>query len=239
VKKLAFGLLLWSFLVAFVPARAQPTYGDPAAPVAGKVLGMVVHTQDAEELRYVILKRLTDRYADEKGIVVTRAEKDAYVKQVQDTLERDRVRHAERRDELTRLLANASLSRPDRKALESQLASENDFLAALAEPTGDPAEIASARDEVAAAFIRQWKINRALYQQYGGRIIFQQGGPEPLDAYRKFLEQQRAQGDFVIVNKELERAFWRYYLNEPMHTFYPAGSKDEAQAFETPPWSAN
>ena len=90
MKKLAFGLLLCSFLVAFVPARAQPTYGDPAAPVAGKVLGTVVHTQDAEELRYVILKRLTDRYADEKGIVVTQAEKDAYVKQVQDTLARDR-----------------------------------------------------------------------------------------------------------------------------------------------------
>ena len=92
---------------------------------------------------------------------------------------------------------------------------------------------------MAAAFIRQWKINRALYQQYGGRIIFQQGGPEPLDAYRKFLEEQRAHGDFVIVNKELERAFWRYYLNDAMHTFYPAGSKDEAQAFETPPWSSN
>jgi hypothetical protein len=43
----------------------------------------------------------------------------------------------------------------------------------------------------------------------------------------------------VIVNKQLERAFWRYYLNDAMHSFYPAGSKEEAQAFETPPWPSN
>lgn len=239
MKKLALGLLLCSFLVAFVPVRAQPTYGDPATPVAGKVLGTVIHTQDAEELRYVILKRLTDRYADAKGIAVTQAEKDAFVKRVQASMQQDRERHAASRDELTRRLAAQGLSEAERKSYAAELDLENEFLANLAEPTGDPAEIASARDEVAAAFIRQWKINRALYQQYGGRIIFQQGGPEPLDAYRKFLEQQRAQGDFVIVNEQMERAFWRYYLNDAMHDFYPAGSKEEAQAFETPPWPSN
>jgi hypothetical protein len=91
----------------------------------------------------------------------------------------------------------------------------------------------------AVAFIRQWKIDRALYQQYGGRITFQQGGPEPLDAYRKFLEECAARGDFRIANSDLEAGFWRYYRDDSMHEFFKPGSAEEAKAFADPPWLAD
>jgi hypothetical protein len=220
-------------------ARAQEGDGDPSAPVAGMVLGTVVRTQDAEELRYVVLERLTDRYADANGITVTQDEKDAYVKHVQDALKRDRSSREAQRDELTRKLAAPGLSQTERKSLAAELDAVNETLVALAEPAGSPGEIEQAREQIAAAFIRQWKINRALYRQYGGRIIFQQGGPEPLDAYRTFLEERQARGDFVISNKGLEAAFWRYYLTDAIHSFYAPGSKEEAQAFEAPPWLSN
>lgn len=45
-----------------------------------------IHTQDAEELRYVVLKTLVDRYAESKGIAVTQAEKEAYVASVRAAL---------------------------------------------------------------------------------------------------------------------------------------------------------
>jgi hypothetical protein len=64
-----------------------------------------------------------------------------------------------------------------------------------------PEEAAQAekmRRDMGCSMIRQWKLNRALYRQYGGRIIFQQLGPEPLDAYRRYLEERQAAGDFVI-----------------------------------------
>jgi hypothetical protein len=79
-------------------------------------------------------------------------------------------------------------------------------------------------------------VNRALYGQYGGRIIFQQGGPEPLDAYRTFLEERQAAGDFAIVNEGLATGFWRYYRDESIHSFYEPGSEEEAEAFAVPPW---
>jgi hypothetical protein len=158
---------------------------------------------------------------------------------MQDALKRDRSRREAQRDELTRKLAAPGLSQAERKSLAAELDAVNETVAALAEPAGSPEEIKQARDQIAAAFILQWKINRALYRQYGGRIIFQQGGPEPLDAYRKFLEERQARGDFVISNKGLEAAFWRYYLTDAMHSFYPPGSKEEAQAFEAPPWLSN
>jgi heat shock protein HslJ len=56
--------------------------------------------------------------------------------------------------------------------------------------------------EFARSIIEQWKVNRALYEQYGGRIIFQQLGPEPLDAYREFLEEKRREGAFEINDPE-------------------------------------
>lgn len=221
-----------------VTGCAHKGYGDPELPVAGKVLGTTVHTRDAEELRYVVLRELTDRHAREQGIVVTQAEKDAYVRHVQETLAKDREQKAARRTELTGKLAAGGLPEAEHTRLATEVAMLDDFLAALGDTdsaTADPQE-AEARQQVAAAFILQWKINRALYRQYGGRIIFQQGGPEPLDAYRCFLEEAQSRGDFRIVNKALEAAFWRYYRNEGIHSFYPRGSGDDAQVFDTPPW---
>jgi hypothetical protein len=102
-----------------------------------------------------------------------------------------------------------------------------------------PAEAAQAekmRRDMGRSMIRQWKLNRALYRQHGGRIIFQQLGPEPLDAYRRYLEERQAAGDFVIHDAALKDTFWRYCTDDAMHSFYEPGSAAEAQAFETPPW---
>jgi hypothetical protein len=187
---------------AAVEAQVPPAgdYGDPAVPVAGRVLGTVIHTRDAEELRYVVLKELTDRYAAAQGITVPQAEKEAYAANVREALSKDPA-----------------------------------VAATLGEET---AEDRAARLEIAEAFIQQWKINRALYQQYGGRIGFQQGGPEPLDAYRKFLEERQAAGDFSIADDAMATEFWRYYRDDSIHSFFEPGSADEAKAFDVEPWAS-
>ena len=178
-------------------------YGDVQLPVAGEVLGTVIHTQDADELQYIVLQKLTDRYAAEKRIDVTDAEKAAYIAHMRAALSKD-----------------PNYSGPLPGSEES-------------------AEDKAARNEIAAAFIRQWKINRALYQQYGGRIVFQQGGPEPLDAYRKYLDESAARGDFRITNPDLDAGFWRYYRDDSIHEFFKPGSAEEAKAFADPPWLAD
>ena len=60
-------------------------------------------------------------------------------------------------------------------------------------------QLTAMRRSMGAALIRRWKINKSLYGTYGGRIIYQQFGPEPLDAYRQYLEERSAAGDFSIV----------------------------------------
>jgi hypothetical protein len=189
--------------VLMLAACGEGKQPAPAEPVAGEVLGTPIHAQDVEELRYVVLQQLTDRYATEKGIEVTDAEKATYIERMREALRKD---------------PNFSGELPGSE---------------------ESAEDQAARSEIAAAFIRQWKVNRALYQQYGGRIIFQQGGPEPLDAYRKFLEERAARGDFRITNKDLEAGFWRYYRDDSIHEFFKPGSAEEAKAFADPPWLAD
>ncbi|EED30548.1 conserved domain protein [gamma proteobacterium NOR5-3] len=90
---------------------------------------------------------------------------------------------------------------------------------------------------LAEAVIRQWKINKSLYEQYGGRVIYQQLGPEPLDAYAALLKQARDAELFNIQSTTLEASFWEYFSDDQRHDFMPAGSDDEARAFSQPPWA--
>ena len=217
-----------------VSAADKEIYGKPDAPLVAQVLGIEIHTDDPDEMQYVILQKLTDRYAADHGIEVKPEEIAAYIARLERDMERDRKENTARRDEIERKLRAQDLPKDERERLATQLEALNEFLAAGG-AVANPEEDKAAREWIASSFIRQWKINRALYQQYGGRIVFQQGGPEPLDAYRTFLEEQEKQGAFAILNKEFEPEFWKYYVNDSLHSFYEAGSTEEAQAFD-PPW---
>ncbi len=95
-------------------------------------------------------------------------------------------------------------------------------------------EVKALREEMAHSIIRQWKLNSKLYHQYGGRVIYQQFGPEPLDAYRQYLEERQAAGDFKIENPAFQAEFWRYFNDESVHSFFEPGTEESAYA--SPPW---
>lgn len=63
----------------------------------------------------------------------------------------------------------------------------------------------------AAAALRGWKRDVVLYREYGGRMIFQQHGPEPIDAWRKLLESYQARGSFVVYDPKLRDCVYRYF----------------------------
>jgi len=49
------------------PTLVEHVYGDLNTPVTANVLGVAIHTQDAEELRYVILTQIV---ADDARVVI-------------------------------------------------------------------------------------------------------------------------------------------------------------------------
>ena len=215
---------------------AGEAYGQPDAPLVAEVLGTEIRTSDPEEMQYVVLGRLTDQYAADNRITVQQDEIDAYVASMDRIAEQDRKEREARRTEIAGKLASQTMTSAERESLSSELATLNELDAMLGASGEISAEEQAARREIGAAVVRRWKINQALNRQYGGRVIFQQGGPEPLDAYRQFLEEQQGKGAFSILDKSFEPAFWRYFKNDSIHSFYPSGSAEAARAFETPWW---
>ncbi len=62
---------------------------------------------------------------------------------------------------------------------------------------------------IAEAAVIQWKVSKALYQQYGGTVIFQQSNPfEPVGAYGKFLKAQEQAKAFEIFDPKMRQVFW-------------------------------
>jgi heat shock protein HslJ len=97
-------------------------------------------------------------------------------------------------------------------------------------------EIDAMRRSMGEGLIRQWKINRSLFETYGGRVAYQQLGPEPLDAYRKYFEARQAAGDFTLEDPAMAKQFWQYFGDTSRHDFMEPGSADAARAFTVPPW---
>ncbi len=61
-----------------------------------------------------------------------------------------------------------------------------------------PAETSTQARDNAAAQIAAWKLRRSLYAQYGGRVVVQGTDYEPVDAYKRCLEDLVAAGDIAI-----------------------------------------
>jgi hypothetical protein len=104
-------------------------------------------------------------------------------------------------DDFTRVMANLPLPKPE---ADRQLLDDSRMTDKMKKEVDR---------EVAESFVKQWKIKKALYEEYGGIVMFQQFNPmEPLGAMRKLLEIHQAKGDFEIYDEELKQRFWKYYL---------------------------
>ncbi len=86
--------------------------------------------------------------------------------------------------------------------------------------------------DFAEAFVKNWKFNGTLYKKFGGRIARGGAGPEPIDAYRRLLEQHRDNGTIRIFDQNYYNRFWNYYTNDTLHVFLP----DEASEIWDASW---
>ena len=96
-------------------------------------------------------------------------------------------------------------------------------------------EVSEFQVQVARAAVLQWKVNKALYERYGGRVIARQGSPmEPFGAYEAYLREQLAKGTFRLVDAQVETVFWSRFTNPQAITVAP-----EDVDFSKPWWQSN
>lgn len=233
------GVLLLVSLVAGVGCSQT---SQPAATVANEdviaiVLGRTLTVNDKDELSGLILGSLLERFAKDNNIEPTTEELDAFILKSEEKVKQHQIRMEEERLKLMQELKNSSLSDQEREQTQSHLQTIESILETIRAMNEQAKEMeeqtSSVERQVARQFVQAWKINKALYDKYGGRVIFQQAGIEPLDAYREFLKEQEKEGSFEILDRQYEAGFWRYFTDDAMHTFYP---EDDGAEFINTPW---
>jgi hypothetical protein len=145
------------------------------------------------------------------------------------------------REDLRKKLATGDLSPRKRDQLEKHLATIEKLIAhereqrewAKTVPNYDEIQRRSS-ERVARYTIRAWKVNKALYEKYGGRVIFQQAGYEPVDAYRALIADVEKQNAVELLDPSFRTPFarMREYLDMG-HNYLPKAAGDE---YFAKPW---
>lgn len=255
-----FFILLISCLPSSLSA-AETALPKPVAEILGKALyekDLIPPKADAEQkaklssadyrawyerlrqeaLRGLVWSAIFSDYAQKRQIEPTPAEIDSQIRQQKKFMAGDKVRREKQREELVAELRSPGL--PDARRKEAQkhldtLNSLRDNDARMEQMRRDPAREKmqqASEQRVAQAWVKQWKVNQALYREFGGRIIFQQAGWEPIDAYRALLDQYKANRGFVVHDPSLRDAVYSYFL----HTFVYADERKAKFYFERPYW---
>lgn len=228
-------------LVAAVLSAVPSIIAQRAAKdtnVIAVVLGKQIIASETNELTGIILGSLTEQFAIENSIEPTPEELDVLIRMTDETGKQWKIRSQEERAKLIEELGSPSLSGSEREKKETRLKKLERLLKFVAdkekESMANEEQARSMKREVALSFARPWKINQALYRKYGGRVVFQQAGLEPLDAYRDFLKEQEKKGNFKILDKTCAANFWGYFTNDAGHTFY--SQEEGAKFINTPFW---
>jgi hypothetical protein len=229
-------LLVLSLVAGTAYAQTHPS-GNSDKQVIATVLGKKITAQDKGRLNGLIFGTLLHKFATDNKIEPSEKEIDTFILKTEEKGRQNRIKFESDKKKLIAELKTATLSARDREAKTTQLEQIEKILKMTREmeerTKGMEAQMRPLKRRSARQFVRSWKINKALFAKYGGRIIFQQAGPEPLDAYRDFLREQEKNGAFQILDKQYRAPFWRYFTNDAMHTFY---SKKDGEKFINTPW---
>lgn len=179
-------------------------------------------------LTSLIFGRLIDGFIKENNIETAGAEVKQFVQKVKAEQEAGKQQFLTRKADIEKALNDETLDAAGKEGYQQQLEQVNTIIKQF-----ETVSQAPVNEDIAKEFIKSWKINQALYAKYGGRVIFQQAGPEPLDAYKGFLKEHEAKGDFVISDPKLKEMFWDYFVNDSIHTFLP---EEEAKRAMTTSW---
>ena len=83
-------------------------------------------------------------------------------------------------------------------------------------------ELERYRLAMARGMAKSWKVSKALYEAYGGDVVFQQDNPlTPVGAYQQLFEQYREKGEFVIYDPVFKAAFWSSVKMKYAKTYDP------------------
>jgi len=87
-------------------------------------------------------------------------------------------------------------------------------------------------EDIAKKQVLLFQTERAMYEEFGGRVIFRQSNPQmPIDAYQALLKRYQVSGKLTFNDSQLASSFWESFA-PPFQFEIPAENVD----FSTPWW---
>jgi hypothetical protein len=153
-------------------------------------------------------KPVVDRFIEAKRIDATAEE----IKACQDRMRQSNQQSVEQMEERLEKVNAELASSTLRDENAAKLEKERTFLENIL-PTLRHVAKQTPSEEIARQLVVASKIEQALYRTYGGRVIFQQAGPEALDARRRLFEEAEESGDLKFEDAGVHHMFYYYYVN--------------------------
>lgn len=237
-------MVFFTLIAMLITSTATSTAQAEEAPqhVIATVLGKEITAKQKQQLNSIIFGCLFEKFAQDNKVTVSDAEVKKMMLWIDVSIRLQRIEFEEKKASLLKDLQSAELDKEKRQEMEKQLELYKQLIKAERESIQQEADMGEAEQKAAQQFKRQmchdfvlqWKTNLALFNRYGGRVLFQQGGLEPIDAYRDYLQEQEKSGAFQIINSGDRSSFWSYFLEPSQH--FLLEEEEASQAIRTPIW---
>jgi hypothetical protein len=158
-------------------------------------------TQAARQLREMALKEAGMRFMAANNLKATPEEIAAYGRWEAQFQLQDRERRVARLAQLEKASAPSEAERRELDVLR-QLAKHD-------------ANRPAPSTQVHGWWIEGYKLKKALYEKYGGRVGITKWGPDPVGATEALLREHEKRGDLAIFDVALAREFWDSLAREP------------------------
>lgn len=162
----------------------------------------------AEKLHNVIWIYITRDYIGRKKLQATDKEIEELLAYQKKFIKKDKADKRKELKEIRKKLKDPKLVDPGRKKLEERgklledLERYSKYFQSKQEYTKEQ------KRGLYAPFVETWKLNRALYEQYGSTVTAGKYGQDPTGAKIALYREYEKIGLLKIMDKELEKEFW-------------------------------
>ena len=163
------------------------------------VLGEEITVADVAELPIdgVINGLLMSKFAEDDGIEATEEEIVVFVDRMAEIQRQSLSDFEDQRAELVEALDGA-VDPEERQRMQDHLDVLEQGIESMSQSQQAGLEVWR---PIAKRWVKRWKLDKALFDKYGGRAHYQQAGVQPFDAVMQFLEEQEASGAFRILDE--------------------------------------
>lgn len=162
----------------------------------------------SQRLLDLIWRDVSDRYAQKEHLVATDQECEAFEKFLSDSGARQTEKRKHELLQIELQLKADNLPESKRNELEQNRKTLLSLASLDSNAKAAPQEI---KRNASRQWITWFKVYKAVYERYGGKVAATAFGLYPIEARRKLIEEYIAAGDIRFVDADFELQFWKSY----------------------------